>query len=89
MLSVVFIVALSALISSNIVNIMASLSEIEAKYSIAHTVEPVLGDHPFCPAKAVSQDRWSLIAGRTKIMFYCCVAYIFTDSQAYVKRARH
>ena len=34
------------------------------------TVEPVLGDHPFCPAKAVAQDRWSLITGRTKIMFY-------------------
>ena len=44
------------------------------------TVEPVLGDHPFCPAKTVSQDRWSLIAGRTKIMFYRCV--IFTNSQA-------
>ena len=23
----------------------------------SHTVEPVLGDHPFCPAKTVSQDR--------------------------------
>ena len=34
------------------------------------TVEPVLGDHPFCPAKTVAQDRWSLITGRTKIMFY-------------------
>ena len=34
------------------------------------TVEPVLGDHPFCPAKTVAQDRWSLIAGRTPIMFY-------------------
>ena len=32
------------------------------------TVEPVLGDHPFCPAKTVAQDRWSLIAGRTEIM---------------------
>ena len=39
------------------------------------TVEPVLGDHPFCPAKAVSQDRWSLIAGRTNIMFYRCVHF--------------
>ena len=39
------------------------------------TVEPVLGDHPFCPAKAVSQDRWSLIAGRTKIMFCRCVHF--------------
>ena len=29
-------VALSALISSNIVKIMASLTEIEVKYSIAH-----------------------------------------------------
>ena len=36
----------------------------------AYTVEPVLGDHPFCPAKTVAQDRWSLITGRTKIMFY-------------------
>ena len=36
MLSVAFIVALSALISSNIVKIMASLAEIEVKYSIAH-----------------------------------------------------
>ena len=35
--SVAFIVALSALISSNIVKIMASLAEIEVKYSIAHT----------------------------------------------------
>ena len=35
-----------------------------------NTVEPVLGDHPFCPAKTVAQDRWSLITGRTKIMFY-------------------
>ena len=42
---------------------------------ILYTVEPVLDDHPFCPAIAVSQDRWSLIAGRTKIMFYYCVAY--------------
>ena len=33
-------------------------------------VEPVLGDHPFCPAKTVAQDRWSLITGHTKIMFY-------------------
>ena len=39
------------------------------------TVEPVLGDHPFCPSKAVSQDRWSLIAGRPKIMFYRCVNF--------------
>ena len=40
-------------------------------FRIINTVEPVLGDHPFCPAKAVSQDRWSLIACRTKIiMFY-------------------
>ena len=39
----------------------------------SYTVEPVLGDHPFCPAKAVSQDRWSLITCRTKIMFYRCV----------------
>ena len=37
------------------------------------TVEPVLGDHPFCPAKTVAQDTWSLIAGLTKIMFYSCV----------------
>ena len=36
MLSVAFIVALSALISSNIVKTMASLAEIEIKYSIAH-----------------------------------------------------
>ena len=35
-----------------------------------NTVEPVLSDHPFYPAKAVAQDRWSLITGRTKIMFY-------------------
>ena len=27
------------------------------------TVEPVLRDHPFCHAKAVSQDRWSLVTG--------------------------
>ena len=40
------------------------------------TVEPVLGDHPFCTAKAVSQDRWSLIAGRTQIMFYRCVHFL-------------
>ena len=44
-------------------------------YHLCSTVEPVLGDHPFCPAKAVSQDRWSLIAGRTKIMFYRCVHF--------------
>ena len=37
------------------------------------TVEPVLGDHPFCPPKAVAQDRWSLITGRTQIIFYRCV----------------
>ena len=37
---------------------------------IVNTVEPVLGDHPFCPAKMVAQDKWSLITGRTKIMFY-------------------
>ena len=36
------------------------------------TVEPVLGDHLFGPAKAVSQDRWSLITG-TKIIFYPCM----------------
>ena len=40
-----------------------------------NTVEPVLGNHPFCPAKAVAQDRWSLITGRTKIMFYRCVHF--------------
>ena len=34
---------------------------------VIYTVETVLGDHPFCPAKTVSQDRWSLIAGRKKI----------------------
>ena len=44
-------------------------------------VEPVLGDHPFCPAKVVAQDRWSLITVRTKIMFYTDV-YIFTHIQA-------
>ena len=27
------------------------------------TVEPVLRDDLFCPAKTVSQDRWSLITG--------------------------
>ena len=27
------------------------------------TVEPVLRDHPFCPGKALSQDRRSLITG--------------------------
>ena len=37
---------------------------------VVTTVEPVLGGHPFCPAKTVAQDRWSIIAGRTKIMFY-------------------
>ena len=42
---------------------------------IGRTVEPVLCDHPFCPAKAVTQDRWSLITGRTKIMFYRCVHF--------------
>ena len=42
---------------------------------ISSTVEPVLGDHPFCPAKAVSQDRWSLITGRTKILFYQCTCW--------------
>ncbi len=26
-------------------------------------VEPVLRDHPFCQAKAVSQVRWSLMTG--------------------------
>ena len=31
------------------------------------TVESVLRDHPFCPAKAVSQDRSSFITGRTNI----------------------
>ena len=45
---------------------------------LLHTVEPVLGDHPFCPAKTVSQDRWSLIAGRTQIMFYRCVLFLQT-----------
>ena len=40
-----------------------------------YTVEPVLGDYPFCLAKAVSQDKWSLTAGRTKIMFYHCVHF--------------
>ena len=33
------------------------------------TVEPVLGDHPFCQAK--------VITGRTKIMFYQCV-HVYT-----------
>ena len=46
----------------------------------SYTVEPVLGDHPFCPSKAVAQDRWSLITGRAKIMFHRCVH--FTHSQA-------
>ena len=49
-------------------------------YVLLYTVEPVLGDHPFCPAKAVAQDMWSLITGRTKIMFYRCVH--FYTSQA-------
>ena len=30
-------------------------------------VEPVLSDHTFCPVKVVSQNRWSLITGRTNI----------------------
>ena len=51
----------------------------------ANTVEPVLGDHPFCPAKTVAQGRWSLITGRTKITFYLlsdmCTS-VFTHSQA-------
>ena len=45
---------------------------VRASYD-SYTVDPVLGDHPFCPAKAVAQDR-------TKIMFYLCVH--FTHSQA-------
>ena len=42
-------------------------------FRVLITVEPVLGDHPFCPPKVVAQDRWSLITGRTQIMFYRCV----------------
>ena len=33
---------------------------------VACIVKPVLGDHPFCTAKPVAQDRWSLIAGCAK-----------------------
>ena len=50
-----------------------------------NTVEPVLGDHPFCPAKTVAQDRWSHITGRTTIMNVLPLVryvYIVTHSQA-------
>ena len=55
-----------------IAGILFVCNEPEGKY---YTVEPVLGDHPFCPPKVVAQDRWSLITGRTQIMFYRCVHF--------------
>ena len=52
-------------------------------YGMLYTVEPVLGDHPFCPAKAVSQDRWSLITGRTKVIVYRCThSHVVSETHA-------
>ena len=40
--------------------------------NVQGTVEPVVRDHLFCAAKAVSQDRWSLITG-IQVIFYACI----------------
>ena len=67
-------------------NIVAMFKATDLNVCIDITVEPVLGDHPFCPAKTVAQDRWSLITGRTKIIFYLLSdVYIFTQSGSSLK----